>query len=303
VSLRSILWALNEAPVNNPTEVAVLIALGDNAREDGTGACPGIKKVAARSRVSERTAQRTLRELETRGVIRQGDQSIAAYLGRYAPTVYDLAVELRREDLADDVDLYDGGPERRDAVDNQGRQSVTPPDSPAQQGRQSVTPRSPRGDTGGQQGVTLLSPKPSNKPTTPMAGVVSTAGGSATPVDNPPKIEKGRTAAAPRPGWDEFGPLSPKCLDHVDVAGDPPCRACQRAREVYDKGVGRRQMAEDRQRTRDLLQAQNRAAASRTVPPEEAAAAARAAIRKNATKGGAPDDASSLTAEQMAGSL
>ena len=90
MSIASILWALDTAQLNNPTEVSVLLVLADAAWEDGTNACPAIATVARRARVSSRTVHRTLRELEARGVIRRGDQSVARRYGRSAPIVYDL---------------------------------------------------------------------------------------------------------------------------------------------------------------------------------------------------------------------
>lgn len=263
------LWAMNEAPVDNPTEVVVLVALGDNAREDGTGACPGVKKIAARGRIAERTAQRTLRELEKRGVIRLGDQSIAAYLGRYAPVVYDLAMELRREDLADGVDLYDGGPERQQAVDNQGRQSVTPgPDRPAE-GRQSVTPESVRGDRSADRGVTAVSPEPR-----PLTGSMAEVGG---------QVPGARVAEVLPPTRDEFGPTSPRCVQHVGAAGDPPCHSCRTARQEFEVAEGLRARAAATRETRELLDEQNRSRGSRSQGTArravETARAARRAAR------------------------
>ncbi len=118
MSLRATLWAYDDAPVENATEVLVLIALADEAADDGVNAFPSIRKIAARARVKKRAAQYALRKLETAGVIVKGNQAAAAkHIARAdrRPTVYDLnmgmtweTVGKRRPGTEDDAEEPDG---------------------------------------------------------------------------------------------------------------------------------------------------------------------------------------------------
>ncbi len=69
MSLKATLWALDTAPVTNPTSVLVLIALADEADDDGTGGHPSLRRIAQRARVSVNTAKSHIRLLEEDGVI------------------------------------------------------------------------------------------------------------------------------------------------------------------------------------------------------------------------------------------
>lgn len=154
MSLRAMLWALNDAPVDDPTTCLVLIALADGANDDGTGAYPSKATMAKRARCSERTVQRHLRELESLSLIRQGDQTLALrFRGDRRPTVYDLNLGLARGD--------------------------------------NLTPReAARGDTGDAHGETPVSDEPSI-PTGTRPTTTPTAARSADPIkDEATKIVK-----------------------------------------------------------------------------------------------------------------
>lgn len=87
------LWALNDAPTDDATEALVLIALADNAHDDGTCAWPSHATLARRARCSVSTVQRALRRLESSGLITKGDQQTVAHLrADRRPVVYDLAL-------------------------------------------------------------------------------------------------------------------------------------------------------------------------------------------------------------------
>lgn len=94
MALKPTLWALDDAPVNDPTAVLVLIGLADEANDEGTGAAPYIDKLMIRARRSKRTVQNKLRDLYRAGLISYGDQSIG--MRRYnkpagkAPRTWDL---------------------------------------------------------------------------------------------------------------------------------------------------------------------------------------------------------------------
>ena len=94
MSLVAHVWALDKAPVKHPTAVLVLVALADESGDDGTGACPYVKKIMARARTSERSVQKHLRELYRQRLIDFGDAAIAMqryHRGAYhAPRVWNL---------------------------------------------------------------------------------------------------------------------------------------------------------------------------------------------------------------------
>jgi hypothetical protein len=141
VSVRCVTWALEKAPVQDPTQVLLLIALADRANEDGMSAWPSQEWLAQRARCSTRTVRRHLVELEHAGVIRRGDQRSVAHLRvDKRPVVWDLAVEVESDNAAG---------QRQDRLS--GR-SEWP-------GGQNV-----RADTPGTSGRTAVSYKPSLEP-------------------------------------------------------------------------------------------------------------------------------------------
>lgn len=123
------IWAIEQAPVDDPTSTLVLIALADSANDDGTGAWPAVGTLAERARCSPRSVQRHLRLLIDAHLIRAGNQElVAGYRADRRPTVYDLNLSRTRGDRL----------------------------SPRTDG---VTPVAPRGDTGGTDGVTPVTPR------------------------------------------------------------------------------------------------------------------------------------------------
>lgn len=142
MSLNVITWALERAPVTEPTQILLLIALADRARNDGTCAWPSQKWLANRARCSDRTVRRHLAALEEAGLIRRGDQRVVSHFrADLRPVVWDLILAMEREE---------GDPTDTDVrADNlSGR-----------------TPVTKRPDTGDQNDRTLLSYKPSLLPT------------------------------------------------------------------------------------------------------------------------------------------
>ena len=69
MSLRATLWALDEAPLTNPTSVLVLVALADEADDEGGSCYPSLRRIADRARVSTNTARDHIRKLEEAGLI------------------------------------------------------------------------------------------------------------------------------------------------------------------------------------------------------------------------------------------
>lgn len=126
------LWALYDAPTDEAQSTLILVALAENASDNGTAAWPSISTIARKARCSERTVHRKLRELEELRLIRRGDQRHVAHLdGRYRPVVYDLALHRSRGDRLSPLGGF-------------------------------------RGDTAGHPGVTPLADEPSLEPKPPI---------------------------------------------------------------------------------------------------------------------------------------
>ena len=91
MSLKAIIWVMEDAPVENHGELAVLYALADRANDDGTAAYPSQEWVSYRARCTDRTVRNHLKNLEGREVIRRGDQSLVSHFPvNRRPIVWDL---------------------------------------------------------------------------------------------------------------------------------------------------------------------------------------------------------------------
>lgn len=173
-------WAIEDAPDVPPQCVAVLQGLANHAGRDGRNAFPSIRLLAHYTRKGERAVQKDLRVLEEAGLIRRGDQRAAFDIPeRYRPTVWDLAMELRRPPL--------GAPDR-DAAESprnagRGERSATPADAV-------------RGELQDAAGVACSSPEPAPITTTTNSDLVSHVS-RAAPASPPPA--PGGDAAAPSP--------------------------------------------------------------------------------------------------------
>lgn len=101
MSMRAMLWALYEAPAASPAEAMTLLVLAEHAGPSDSpwsGAYPSHSTIAKAARISDRTVRRCLRDLESRGVIRRGDQAIVEkYRSDKRPVVWDLNGSARRE--------------------------------------------------------------------------------------------------------------------------------------------------------------------------------------------------------------
>lgn len=88
-------WALQQQETSDPTARHVLLCLANYAGADGLAAFPSTSTLARDSGLSERTIRAKLDQLETLGLIRLGNQAIAAAHIRRAdrrPTVFDLVL-------------------------------------------------------------------------------------------------------------------------------------------------------------------------------------------------------------------
>lgn len=99
MSLRAMLWALEDAPATDATALLILWALADRAADDGRAAYPSVDWIAERARCSTRTVHRHLRTLEDGGLIRRGDQQLVAHFrADHRPVVWDLNLDISRGD-------------------------------------------------------------------------------------------------------------------------------------------------------------------------------------------------------------
>lgn len=63
------LWALDEAETSDPFELAILVALADEANSDGLECFPELRTIARRARQSVSTVRRRIAVLEQRGLL------------------------------------------------------------------------------------------------------------------------------------------------------------------------------------------------------------------------------------------
>lgn len=153
MSLKATLWAYDDAPIEKPTELLVLIALADDANNDGRNAFPSVARIAKRARCKPRAAKYALRALEASGVIVKGDQSIAArHITRAdrRPVVYDLVLTMTWDSAPP--------PTERGADDAPGERG-------AREGPDGVHQDVTRGASEGTSGVHGGAPDPRDDPT------------------------------------------------------------------------------------------------------------------------------------------
>lgn len=97
MSLKAIIWVMEEAPVENHGELAVLYALADRADDNGHAAWPSQEWLSYRARCTDRTVRNHLSNLEDRGVIERGDYRLVEHFPRNRrPIVWNLNMSLTR---------------------------------------------------------------------------------------------------------------------------------------------------------------------------------------------------------------
>lgn len=87
VHVTSKVWLLTGL---SPVEKLVLLKLADHASDDGGDAYPSVARIALEVGCSERTVQRTLRDLQARALIQ-----VTELATRYKPTCYRLTLQDR----------------------------------------------------------------------------------------------------------------------------------------------------------------------------------------------------------------
>ena len=97
MSLEAMIWALEQAPDVPHQCVGVLMGLANHADPQGRGAYAGQKLLAGYARKGDRSVRNDLTPLLALGLIRKGDQSLAAHIpADCRPIVYDLALERKQ---------------------------------------------------------------------------------------------------------------------------------------------------------------------------------------------------------------
>jgi hypothetical protein len=97
LSIKAIIWALQDAPVDDPTQALILCAMAETAHDDGTEARASQATYAKYARCSERTLRRHIKAMEETGVIIRGDQRLVEHLRPdRRPVVWNLAIWMNR---------------------------------------------------------------------------------------------------------------------------------------------------------------------------------------------------------------
>lgn len=241
MSIKCIAWALNDAPVEDPTHVLVLVAMAEAARDDGTDSFQYIDVIADKARISTRTAHRVMRALEEGGIITKGDQSATDVLTRAPrnrrPTCYDLDISLRRQPRPEPKPKPRG-----DNLTPQDQGEDMTPTSP--QNESGVTPEGIRGDKETVSGVTPMADSPVQSRTVPS---LKTGDGA---------------SAAQEPGTGVELPGMPPRADLVKAETTPEAKI---ARWAYEKTNGGLKYP--------AMQALGREAVKHNYPPGEVAKA------------------------------
>ncbi|OPG09298.1 helix-turn-helix domain-containing protein [Microbispora sp. GKU 823] len=171
MSVEAISWALNHAPVDEPSAAFVLVGLANHASPDGRGAFPSVARLVTYTRLSERTVREQLDILEAAGIITPCDPAIvAAYVKRadHRPQGWDLNLNLDRDNPAHlgrfqaaVKAVKDRRRQRRERKAAESKTVVTEPindpngvqPSHLVERGATVAPRSPRGATVADNGV------------------------------------------------------------------------------------------------------------------------------------------------------
>ena len=94
MSLKAMLWVMEQADTKHAGELVTLYALADRADDTGRGAFPSQDWIAHRSRCTTRAVRDRLRSLEERGLIRRGDQDLVShYRPDRRPVVWDICMD------------------------------------------------------------------------------------------------------------------------------------------------------------------------------------------------------------------
>lgn len=198
MTMRPMIWALYDAPVEDPTSLVVLLALCERANDDGTCAWPSQQWIAKRARISSRTVRRVLSDFEASGLIRRGDQRFVDHIPSHSrPVVWDIDL-MRRREVAE---VVEGRAESRETPGH----SVRP-------------------DTGDRPPVSGPPGQRRQHPRTPVADNDS--------LDS--SLDTGGARSAETPPTAPAGEPPRRCSRHEGTNHDGACGACGDARRNYD---------------------------------------------------------------------
>lgn len=105
MSIQAMVWALEQQIETEATARHVLLCLANYADKEGRGAFPSVKSLQQDTGLSVRAIRYKLEKLLEFGLIRLGNQAIAAaYIDRHdrRPVVYDIAIERGANDASRD---------------------------------------------------------------------------------------------------------------------------------------------------------------------------------------------------------
>lgn len=128
MSVEAMAWALN-VPVENPIEKLVLIGLANHADKYGRDAFPSVQTLSEYVGRGPRTIQRVLRDLQDRGLIVAGDETLRDALIQRKdrrPNVYNLPINGATPASPRSLHGVTNGVERGVTDDQNGASHVTP---------------------------------------------------------------------------------------------------------------------------------------------------------------------------------
>lgn len=148
MSVEATTWVLTQLPADTPpVERMVLIGLANHAHSDGRNAWLSNAKLADYVGCSVRSVFNHLQSLESKGLIRRGDQEFipAKIPSNRRPVVWDLAMEKTRSDgmqnLHPRVDRHENSGPLACKTDSSGMQAVADKPKPNQEINQRARPR------------------------------------------------------------------------------------------------------------------------------------------------------------------
>ena len=197
MSLRAMIWVLEESGIHEHGDFRLMIALADRAHDDGTCAWPSVSWLAERVQRSNRSVLRGLDRLKEQGLIRPGNQELFSHLpANRRPVVYDLVMHRSRGD-------------------------------------KSVTPEPVRGDSSDILGVTpdVTQTVPSLLRNETVGEKPSDAGASALDLGIPDQVNTRRRSTALPVGWAPSG----KHFDLAQDLGFGAARVDHEAEQFCDR--------------------------------------------------------------------
>tara|TARA_B100001179_G_scaffold137557_1_gene99002 strand:- start:1086 stop:2018 length:933 start_codon:yes stop_codon:yes gene_type:complete len=180
MSVEAMTWAMNQEIVTDAGARFVLVGLANHADNCGRHAFPSNATLAKYTGLSGRTVTRKINDLLSLGVIRMGNQAIAAaHIERadQRPVVYDIVMtDLPRK--------------RGDKTSSRKKRGDTGAATGCQPDTNGVTPVQERGDT--------VSPEPSFEPSTEPSNEPVLEPGATPPVSTGDLVERDQPADEPR---------------------------------------------------------------------------------------------------------